>query len=652
MTRPDTAVPQPSEPADQAVSSAAPGQPAGRRAKIIALLPWAGLIVSLGLWAYGLTVVPVAQVAVSGLGLVSVLSGWFWAALAVLLVSFCWVIGRRAANWPLAGAHLAALVTVLHATPAILYGTLRYSWAWKHVGVTDYIAHHGVDFHLGGVLGAYQGWPGFFALNAFLTSGAGFQSALSYASWALVAADLLWLGPVILIARAFTSDRRLVWTAALLFELGNWVGQDYFSPQALAFFLYLAVIAVSLRWLASPRCLPGGSPQVSRAARYALLACLLPLMLAIASTHQLTPFMLLTALALLAVFGKLRPRVLPVAMAAVTAVGWLGYGALPWLKANSYQLLAGLGVPWANTSAHLVGQGAIPADQALVNWGARFLSVGIGLLALVGYWRQWRRSSRDGRRSWNRLALLTIAAVPSAAANSYGGEIIFRVFLFALPFLAVAAAAAFFPQPLSQRSLRRKRWPGWLPGWQPPWPSWQPPWAGWRPRWKDWRPHWAGRAAAARPVVALALTAVVLAAGYCLGNFGKEAMNYFTPQEVAASQWLYRTAPPGAQLIAANSNFPWAFIHYDWYTYTFLDTPPALGNAVRRSPVSTMVRLMQPGRVPASYLILTTSQAAEISLTGEWPPGAFANMSRALLTSGAFRVVYHNSDTTILQLDR
>src|SRR5581483_8773524 len=162
MTRPDTAVPQPSEPADQAVSSAAPGQAAGRRARVTALLPWAGLAVSLGLWACGLTVVPVARVAVSGLGLVSVLSGWLWAALAFLLVSFCWVIGRRAANWPLAGAHLAALVTVLHATPAILYGTLRYSWAWKHVGVTDYIAHHGVDFHLGGVLGAYQGWPGFF----------------------------------------------------------------------------------------------------------------------------------------------------------------------------------------------------------------------------------------------------------------------------------------------------------------------------------------------------------------------------------------------------------------------------------------------------------------------------------------------------------
>jgi hypothetical protein len=612
------------------------GRPVSRAA-LFPLLPWAGLAASLALWGYSLATVQASRVAYASLGLVAVLGASFWAALGLLLVSFCFAVVQRA-RWPVTGAHLLVLVFVLHATPVILYGTLRYSWAWKHIGVTDYIAHHGVNFHLGGVLGAYQGWPGFFSLNAFLTTGAGLQSALSYASWALVAADLLWLGPVILIARAFTRDHRLVWTAALIFELGNWVGQDYFSPQALAFFLYLTIIAVALRWLAAPRCEPAGSPPVSRATRYALLACLLPMMAAIASSHQLTPFMLLTALALLAVCGKLRPWLLPVAMAAACAIGWLGYGALPWLQENSYQLFAGLGVPWANTSAHLVGQGAIPADQALVNWGARLLSVGIGLLALVGYWRFRRHADRAGRRSWNRLLLLTIAAIPSAAANSYGGEIIFRVFLFALPFLAVAAAAAFFPRPATQPAAAQ-------PAAAQPTaaqPTTTQPTTG--------QPAGAGRVRKALPGVVLAVAALLLAGGYSLGNYGKEAMNYFTPGEVAASEWLYRTAPEGSKIIAANSNFPWAFTHYNWYTYTFLDTPPALGEAVRHAPVPTMARLMQPGLAPASYLILTTSQAAEINLTGEWPPGAFAHMSQALLTSGAFQVIYHNSDATILQL--
>ena len=44
-------------------------------------------------------------------------------------------------------------------------------------------------------------------------------------------------------------------------------------------------------------------------------------------------------------------------------------------------------------------------------------------------------------------AALTIAAVPMLAVTSYGGEVIFRVYLFALPFLAFYAATLFFPSP-------------------------------------------------------------------------------------------------------------------------------------------------------------------------------------------------------------
>jgi hypothetical protein len=315
--------------------------------------------------------------------------------------------------------------------------------------------------------------------------------------------------------------------------------------------------------------------------------------------------MLVGALAILAVCGQLRPRTLPVVMAVIT-VGWIAYAGRPWLLANRSQLLAGLGNPWANTSAHLVGVAPVPFDQILVDWGARAASAAMGILAVAGFWRYWRRHDRPARRSWLRVALLALAAIPVVAANSYGGEIIFRSYLFALPFLAIAAAAAFFPDPAAGRS--------------------------------------------AVTGAALLVTLLAQLIGFSLGNYGDEAMNYFTPREVAASQWLYRTAPAGAQLVGANANFPWAFVHYSRYSYTFLDSPPSLGRAALRAPVPVITKIMRPGSSPASYLILTRSQAEQLYLTGAWPPGALPRVTNDLLASGRYRVVYRNADAVILQL--
>jgi hypothetical protein len=243
----------------------------------------------------------------------------------------------------------------------------------------------------------------------------------------------------------------------------------------------------------------------------------------------------------------------------------------------------------------------------LVAWGARALSAAIGVLAIVGFFRYRRHHHASQRGKWTSIALLAVAPAPSAAGNAYGGEIIFRVFLFALPFMAIAAAAVFFPH-------RR-----------------------------------AGASAWAR--LGLIATSLLLVAGFCLGNYGQEAIDYFTPSEVAASQWLYRFAPPGTQVIGADSNFPWAFSHYNAYTYTFLDSPPALGNQVRRDPVATLIALMSPApSSPHSYLVLTRSQQEEIDLTGVWPLGVYARVVHDLLSSQDFWVVYQNRGVMVLEL--
>ena len=101
--------------------------------------------------------------AMTDLGLVSVLPAGFFArpgaADRELRVARLPPARRRSG---LLGAHLVALVALLHATPAIVYGTLRYSWAWKHVGIVDYIERHGGVTPDIDTLPVYHNWPGFF----------------------------------------------------------------------------------------------------------------------------------------------------------------------------------------------------------------------------------------------------------------------------------------------------------------------------------------------------------------------------------------------------------------------------------------------------------------------------------------------------------
>jgi len=552
--------------------------------------------------------------AMTDLGLVAVLPPTYWAALALILVALPVLIhGGRASPGVLVG-YLVGLILVLHATPAVLYDSLRYAWAWKHVGVVDYILrHHAVDPQIGGPFAVYDSWPGFFALNALLVKAAGLPSALTYAAWAPPVFELLALGPLRLLFTTLARDRRQVWLALLIFYLGNWVGQDYFSPQAFAYLLYLVVLAVCLRWLTPTdrptKSLPRwrrwlgpdlpGRPPPPPPQRRALLAVVVLLMVAVVSSHQLTPFMLLSALTLLVLGRHVGPAWLPWLLGALTA-SWIYLMAMTFLRQNLYWIIASIGHPDQNTQSSFVDLTHATLDQQVVSFAARGLTAGMGLLALVG-WLRLRHYGLPRRVP----ALLSVSPVVLLFANSYSGEMLFRVYLFALPFLALLAAGTIYPT----RSQR------------------------------------AGR------VVVPTVFAVLLAAFFCLAYYGKERANYFTPDEVAASTWLYDHAPSGSLVVAPNAAFPWAFTHYETYDYTFLERlPTAERVSIASSPLPILEQTLRKRHGPA-FVVLTRSQNDYARYTGVLPNNAMAAIAAALQRDSDIRVAFHNRDATIFEMN-
>ena len=589
-------------------------------------LSLAALAVSVLLWAVSLPGVRVQEM--TDIGLLSVLPVTYYIALIVVTVSFCLnVFQKEIASWMLP-AHIILLILMFHGTPNIVYGTLRYTWAWKHVGIVDYILrNHQVDPN-NPLLMPYQNWPGFFAVNALFVEIAGLDSAASYAGWAPVFNNLFFVGGLITVLRSLTLDRRVVWLAAWFFVLTNWVGQDYFSPQAFGFSLYLVFLGILLhwfkvkvppdrgklkRWLRIERIVSifdrlfqrtrvvTSDSQASPVQRTILMAVVIMIMFVVTMTHQLTPIMMINCLVILVVMQRITTPGLMVLMIVLENI-WVWFFAFPFVGQNIHSILASFGMIDNNFSQNFINLAQVSPGQVLVAWMGRGLTALAFLLGGLGFLRRFRRGYID-----LTAFLLMITPISLLVANSYGGEILFRVYFFALPFLALFAAFLFIPD-------------------------------------RDFQPT-------RRTSAGIAVLSMVLMVGFLFAYYGKERQYYFTPQEISAAKYLFDTAPSGSLIIEESGNYPSYFLNYEYFFHLPIALEPLnVRERIIQQPVAVLSNWMANPDYTATYFFVTRSQKAEIEMEGELPPGAATKIELSIAESGLFKVIYQNDYAAIYVL--
>lgn len=577
------------------------------------------LLAAMLLWSFSPAATDASRM--TDLGLVSVLPPFFFLSLALLAAGFAWMVARNPAGKVLPGLYLAALVVVLHATPPLVYGTLRYSWAWKHVGIVDYIQRHGTVDPMAPFLTAYHNWPGLFFATAWIADlfNAGPTAIAAAVQFTPVVLNLALVAVLLWLLRRFTDDRRLLLTATWFFVVGNWIGQDYFSPQGVTFLLYVVLLGLFLgplgregrslllhrprfldRFIApAPNC--ASPPAAPRFWHHALLHGLaLAIMLVIVVTHQLTPLLVILSAGALVLLGLLAPSYLVFALAA--EVAWLFWGAAPFVYLQLQAELASMG-KLAEATSKLASAAAVSADRAWVVWVGRSLSATLVLAGLSGGLRRLLRGH------WDIVAALLLLAPVPLLAVAYGGESVFRVYLFCLPFLAFFAAALFFPSP------------------------------------------GAGRSTFVFPVLAAAF--FLSAIGFLFANNGKDREYHFTAGEVAAAEWLYATAPPGSLLVEGARSYPSQFMNYENFTY--LPISEEKGQTLKEittDPERVLARWMSDPRWTQAYVILTRSQKSYLEAAGHLREREFASIERKLLASPRFVLVHMSPDAKIFQLLR
>jgi hypothetical protein len=565
------------------------------------------LAVAATLWIVSIGAVRLDDMA--GLGLLDALPVTYFEAIAIVTLGFVFAIAQERANPALLWVYVLALIWLLHGTTPLLYDEPRYGWTYKHLGAINLIAatgqaHRGVDI--------YMNWPGFFALNAWFTSVTGLPP-IRYAAWAQVFFAVANVLALRFALNGLTSDDRLLWRATWLFVLGNWVGEEYLAPQALGFVLSLVVLGVCLRGTPSGSARPFerrwrrrldatgtrlGAGAVDPCPREAVLPSRERLVvgglcyLAVVVSHQLSPVMAITgAMAIWLLTRRVRVWV-PLGMLAIE-IGWVAL-AWPYIEGRF-----GLSFnPFALPGGHFERSTALPGF-AWVTRASFALSAALSVLAVAGLVRRVRSGH------WDLAGIGLIAAATSVIlGQDYGGEIMLRVYLFGLPWLAFFAAAALAPVG------RAQRW--------------------------SLRSHWR-----------LAVTTAALTALILVCYFGSELQNRFDHDDVAIGVWYEEHAPPGSLLLFVAPNvpnrltarYPRLLIPGEDYNPNLMDKPGFRRDGIGPEDIPAIERTIRENHAAHSFVVVSPSEERSARLYGMLRGGSVAPFERALSAQRSFRLV-------------
>ncbi len=496
-----------SPPGEQNQRGHVPGS-RGWRSETWWVLP--GIALSCVIWLTSLSQVRLEDMA--GLGLLQALPAlWYVAFFGLLAVYVAALLSHRAVTRSLALCHVL-LVAQLFGTTSLLYDMARLSYTYKHVGVASwFLENSGVDR----TIDIYHNFPGFFYLVE-LVHRTTTVSVLDMARWSQPVLSLVDAAMVFWVAGALTTSRRVRYGAALAFTLGDWVGQNYFAPQSLAFPGSLFVLGALLRTV--PRGLAGArwelhsrwwrtslderAPTISAFWSSWAGTLLIVLVFAyIVVSHQLTPPTLILQTLVVCLFLRPARPWLPVLFIIIEAA-WLTQ-AWSFLTAN-FRLfdvdVDNAAPPQLDTAAALPG-------FAVAVWAAPVFMVCMFLLTAAALMRALRRG---------RLAPLLVPALVALApglvliAQPYGNEAIFRVYLYALPWAATIIATQFV----------------------------------------DERTHGAHRPVAAGAGV------VVLAALLLTAVYSAELTARVAPSDVAANAWFEGQTAEGSLVLPLSPGYP------------------------------------------------------------------------------------------------
>ncbi|WP_250037312.1 hypothetical protein [Paractinoplanes maris] len=577
---------------------------------VLGAVPFITLVLGVGLWALALAQLDPDEVGLYGFS--AALGVPFIVGTVLLFIGFAVELFGRARPLVLV-AHLIVVPIIMQATVPLLDGTIEYAWTYKHIGVVDLINANGSLISGSDI---YQQWPGFFAAVALLSHVSGLDG-LSFAAWSSLTFALITSLMVAALLRQFTKDRRIIALAVLLFQACMWVDIGYFSPQALVFALMLAFWVIVTRWLIAPpvikaepkgrigrlrawavKGMPQGIETDPRTRKWAALGAT-GIFAAIVVSHQLTPVLMMVPLFALTILGILRPKVFLVGLVAIMLIFFV-----PRLgTVNSQYSLFSFDI-LSNASGNSASWKT--PEQEFSATVSRVLAIGVWLAALIAVFLTRKRLGRV-----LVPALIGFLPMVTLVAGNYGGEAIYRVFAFSMPFVGLLIGVL---------------------------------WAG------------KGRRGVPAMLASGVLLAMLMLAGL-QGLQGQLMVHQVRATDIEAAQYFYANAEPGSGLVLVAPNFPSKLeANYGDFNkghvsvdISLIGDPLFTGNlnGSRLPDIETYIRDMD---YPTNYLVVSDAMDDYADYFGTADDNAMQSLDAALRGSANWQVFYQGPGVAIFKL--
>ncbi|MBF4615991.1 glycosyltransferase [Curtobacterium sp. VKM Ac-1376] len=519
------------------------------------------------------------------------------------------------------GRGLAVPVVVLggvvQLAQAITYGVPTVTAAARHIGVVEYIRQFGGTNPSADI---FQTWSGLFAGAAWVADVGGIVNTILIAAWVPVLLAFSTTIAVGVLAAHWLPGTRRPWIAALLTAMTGSLNTTYFSPQSTGILMSIVILVLAtgpLRDAASTTA--DGSVAAKPRARRVGLSRIIAITLigiVLVVTHQISPYLTVAALVTLIVFRMLRPWWLPV----VVLVPAVGFAAMNGDILGRFLSLAAVGRVLDNVQPPAHDMTVLPkplVTRLAFDIPAAALVV-LGLIALVTV------LMRRDRTHW---ALLVTAASPISllVATNYGQEGIFRVVLFATPWIAVLAAA--LPMPTGRFApvgavLRR----------------------GMRPS-----------------AVRFAVAGAAVAALVAIGAFGQTSLDWnrvMTRSQSEATQFYDRTAPAGSVMLltgsanAVPSNTGARYFDVGYLSREALGPyPDPAGDYDAKADVSDVTReLVENWSATGYYALVAEPFGAYDERYGYQSDADYQELAAAMASSPYWERVWSSGTTTMYEL--